>query len=924
MKWLWTTAAVFALAAGMAGPAEAQRQRGAASQTAMPDVEIPYQTFTLGNGLRVVVSTDRKAPVVAVGVWYGVGSRDESPGKTGFAHLFEHLMFNGSENYNNDYFRPFEEAGATDQNGTTWFDRTNYFQTVPVTALDLALWMESDRMGHLLGAVDQARLDEQRGVVQNEKRQGDNQPYGLVEYSQLAGLFPAGHPYSWSTIGSMEDLSAASLEDVRTWFRQYYGAANAVLAIVGDVDAATARPLVEKYFGDIDPGPPVARREAAVPIRAANTRDVLRDRVPQARIYRAWATPGRTTREAAMLELAADALGQGKSSRLYESLVYQQRIATNVTAYLEEHELASMLQIEVTLADGTNAEEAARRLDAEIERFLASGPEREELDRVRWRRYAGFVRGTERVGGFAGKATVLAEGWLYADDPGFYRRQLQWMREARPQDIAGVAREWMRRGYHQIDVIPFGDLAAGDAHADRSRLPAVAQTPELSFPAIERARLSNGVNLVFAHRPGAPLVEISAMFEGGFTADVGRKQGLASFATAMLDEGTASRSALEIAAEAERLGAQLSTGAGIETSTVRLSALKANLTPSLALMADVIRSPAFAENEIDRVRRIWLAQIRQEQAQPVGLALRLLPPAIYGPESAYGAPLTGSGTEESINSLTREEMIAFHRERIRPDNATFFVVGDISLAEAAAALETALRGWQAPAGAAPALAAVQAPQRAGPRLILVDRPNAPQTFILAGRATTPAAAPTALAQEVMNDAIGGMFTARINMNLREAKGWSYGAFTFFQNARGPRPWLVYAPVQTDKTKESLAELRRELIDFVGSRPISGEEFERARVQSIRTLPGSFETAANVLGALTAAAANARPLDWTATLPPRYRAMTLAEAQAAAREIVDPNQLVWVVVGDRAKIEADLRSLNIAPLEIWDENGRAVR
>jgi zinc protease len=557
---LWLSAALAAVATfATAEPAEAQRNRGAAS--AIPDVDIPYETFTLDNGLRVVVSTDRKAPVVAVGIWYGVGSRDEEPGRTGFAHLFEHLMFNGSENYNQDYFGPFEEVGATDMNGTTWFDRTNYFQTVPTPALEMTLWMESDRMGHLLGAVDQARLDEQRGVVQNEKRQGDNQPYGLVEYATLEGLFPAGHPYSWSTIGSMEDLSAASLEDVRTWFRQYYGAANAVLALTGDIDVATARPLVERYFGDIDPGPPVARREAAVPVRVDNTRDVLRDRVPQARIYRTWATPGRTTRDAMMLELAADILGQGKSSRLYETLVYEQRVATNVTAFLEEHELASMLQIEMTLAEGVTLEDANRRLDEAVTAFLAAPPDAQELERVRMRRYAAFVRQSERVGGFTGKASILAEGWLYADDPGFYRTQLGWMRDARAADVLNTARTWMRRGYHQVDVAPFGDLAASSVHADRSRLPAVTSTPELQFPAIEQGRLSFGSNVVVARREGAPLVEISALFEGGYTADVGRPQGLASFTAAMLDEGTTTRSSLDISAETERLGAQLSTSA---------------------------------------------------------------------------------------------------------------------------------------------------------------------------------------------------------------------------------------------------------------------------------------------------------------------------------------------------------------------------
>ncbi|MBI1186947.1 MAG: insulinase family protein [Alphaproteobacteria bacterium] len=923
MKTFWTAAAAVALAAGALSEADAQtRQR--ATQTAMPDIDIPFETFTLDNGLRVVVSTDRKAPVVAVGVWYGVGSRDEEEGRTGFAHLFEHLMFNGSENYNQDYFGPFEEVGATDMNGTTWFDRTNYFQTVPTPALELALFMESDRMGHLLGVVDQARLDEQRGVVQNEKRQGDNQPYGLVEYSMLEGLFPAGHPYSWSTIGSMEDLSAASLADVQSWFRQYYGAANAVVAVVGDVDAATVRPMMERYFGDIDPGPPLARREAAVPIRAANTRDLLRDRVPQPRIYRTWATPGRTTRDALLLELAADVLGQGKSSRLYEALVYEQRIATDVSANLEEHELASMFNVELTLAPGVDVEEGARRLDAEIARYLQQGPTAGELQRVAMRRYAAFVRQTERVGGFTGKASVLAEGWLYAGDAGFYRRQLQWMREARPADVAGVAREWLQHGYHQVDVTPFGALAASGGGADRSALPAVASTPDLTFPALEEGRLSSGARVVVARREGAPVVEIAAMFEGGFTADAGRKQGLSSFTTAMLDEGTTTRSALEISEEAERLGAQLFAGAALETNQVRLSALRATLTPSLALMADVIRNPSFADTEIERVRGIWLAQIQQEQAQPTGLALRLLPPAIYGADSPYGAPLTGTGTPESIASLTRDDMIAFHRERLRPDNTTFFVVGDLSLGDATAALESAFGGWSAASAAAPAQPSVAAPARTSPRLIIVDRPNAPQSFILAGRATTPSAAPNALAQDVMNDSFGGLFSARLNMNLREAKGWSYGAYSFFREGRGPRPWLIYAPVQTDRTVESVAEVRRELADVASGRPISAEEFERARTQALRSLPGSFESTSNVLGALTGAQSIGRPLDWTATLTERLRALTLEEARAASVQIIDADDLVWIIVGDRAQIEAGLRGLNIAPVEIWDESGRPVQ
>ncbi len=912
-------AIALSLTFGFTLAAHAQRDRAAA----LPDVDIPFETFTLGNGLRVVVSTDRKAPVIAVGVWYGVGSRDEPTGKTGFAHLFEHLMFNGTEHYNNEYFEPLQAVGATDMNGTTSFDRTNYFQTVPNTALPLALWMESDRMGHLLGVVDQARLDEQRGVVQNEKRQGDNRPYGRVEYSMLAGLFPAGHPYSWSPIGSMQDLDAASLDDVRAWFRDHYGAANAVLALVGDVDVATARPLVEKYFGDIDPGPPVVRREAAVPIRAGNTRDTLRDRVPQARIYRAWAVPGYDSREAALLSLAAGVLGQGKSSRLYQALVNDKRIATDVAAYVDTNELASTLEIELTLADGKSLAEGARELDAQVAAFLASGPTSAELDRVRTVRYARFVRSTERVGGFSGKAVTLAEGWLYADDPGFYRRELAWLREARPQDVTAVAREWLAHGYHQVDVAPLGRLSAGNEHADRSHLPAVDGTPELAFPASERATLGNGAKVVVARRAGAPLVEVLAQFGGGFDTDLGGPLGRAAFTAGMLDEGTTTRSAAQISSEAERLGAQLGTNASLETSDVRISALEPNLAPTLALMADVIRNPAFAPADLERVRGIWLAQIQQEKAQPTSLALRLVPAAIYGAGSAYGVPLTGSGTAESIRGLTREDLVRFHRERIRPDNVTFYVVGDIDLAGATAALETAFRGWTAPSLPIPAPAAVTAPARAAPRLILVDRPNSPQSVIFAARATTPANAPTALPQIAMNSAFGGLFTSRINMNLREDKHWSYGVRSAFIDGKGPRLWYLAAPVQTDKTVESVAELRREVTELNGSRPLSAEEFERVRTQAVRALPGSFEQAANVLNAIAGAAAVDRPLDWSATLAQRYRALTLDDVRAAAREVVKPAELVWVVIGDRAKIEAGLRGLNIANVEVWDDDGRAV-
>ena len=499
------------------------------------EVHIPYESFTLENGLTVVVHEDRKAPIVAVGVWYHVGSKDEPTGKSGFAHLFEHLMFNGSENYNADYFKPFEEVGATALNGTTWFDRTNYFQNVPTPALDMALWMESDRMGHLLGAVDQARLDEQRGVVQNEKRQGDNNPFGTVQYRQLEGLFPPGHPYRHSTIGSMEDLEAASLEDVRGWFEQYYGAANTVLVLAGDIDAATARPLVEKYFGDIEAGPSLKQHKSWVPTIDHDVVETMVDNVPHARLYYNWAVAPRTQQDAHVLRLAANVLGNGKNSKLYQALVYDAQVATNVRTFVQQFELASMFEIQVDVAPGGDVAEAKRILDETLAEFLEEGPTVAEVSRAKTSIVASRVRGLEQIGGFGGKATALAEGALYAGDAGFYAQELTWVNGASVSDVRATAQDWLTRGGYKLTVTPRPTYATTESAVDRSTgLPEVGELPSLAFPTVEEGTLANGMKVVVAKRDTVPVVTMAMQFDGGYAADQGRPLGTSGFTLAMV------------------------------------------------------------------------------------------------------------------------------------------------------------------------------------------------------------------------------------------------------------------------------------------------------------------------------------------------------------------------------------------------------
>ncbi len=460
--------------------------QGAAA--AAPDgIDIPFTRFTLPNGLTVIVSEDHKAPVVAVSVWYRVGSADEPKGKTGFAHLFEHLMFQGSENHKDEFFRPFELAGATDQNGTTWFDRTNYYETVPTTALDMTLWMESDRMGHLLGAIGQKELDEQRGVVQNEKRQGENQPYGRVDQRISANAYPANHPYHHDTIGSMKDLNAASLGDVKQWFGTYYGAANVTVALVGDITPEVARQKMTQYFGDIPAGPPVARQQPWTAERSQSTRDTMQDHVAQTRIYRQWNVPALGDPEQTQLELAAAVLGGGKTSRLYERLVYKDKLADSVSVSVQPFALASQLQLQVDVKNGVDPAKVEAAVADEWKKFLAGGPTADELERVKIGTRAGFIRALEKVNG---KATILAEGQLYRDDPAAYKTDLARIEAATPAQVLAAAKKWIAKGDYTLTVTPAPKDAdfSGEDEMEKPGRAELAGRPESKLPAKQELR----------------------------------------------------------------------------------------------------------------------------------------------------------------------------------------------------------------------------------------------------------------------------------------------------------------------------------------------------------------------------------------------------------------------------------------------------
>lgn len=904
------------------GQGNTEQARAVQSQQ-LPEVNINYESFTLDNGLRVIVHEDRKAPIVAVNVWYAVGSKDEGEGQTGFAHLFEHLMFNGTENYDDEYFGPFERAGATDMNGTTNNDRTNYFQNVPTPALDMALWMESDRMGHLLGAVTQEKLDEQRGVVQNEKRQGESQPYGRVFTVLAEQTFPEGHPYSWSVIGSMEDLNAASLDDVYQWFEDYYGAANAVVVLAGDIDVATAKEKMQQYFGHIAPGKPLIKSEAWVAKTTGTKRMTMEDKVPAPRVYKTWNTAQMGTADSEYLGLLSEIFAGGKNSRLYQRLVYQDQIASAVFGFQYERVLAGQFIVGADAKPGVSLEKIEAIIDEELQRLLKEGPTAEELARVKFRQAAGFVRGAERIGGFGGKSDILAAGEVYHDNPGYYSQQLEYVEQAQPSDIQGAIKNWLTDGAFVLNVVPQPNFTPGEQIADRSELPAVGDLPELDLPELETFTLSNGLEVALATRSDVPTVQMRLAIDSGYASDFGAKPGTASFTMSMLKEGTSSRDALGLQAELDSLGTNLFASAGLDGSSISMDSLTVNLGDSLDIFADVLLNASFPQAEIDRKRAIWLENINKEKAQPMSQALRVMPRLIFGENHAYSVPLTGSGTEESINALTRDDMVNHVSTWLRPDNARLVVVGDTTAEQLKPLLEEKLANWTKPTTAKPSKQFVPvAPQQAS-RVYLIDQPGTPQSTIIAGHLAPSGRSDNAEAIDVMNTILGGSFTSRLNMNLREDKSWSYGARTNWVDADAQGIYLAVAPVQTDKTKESMQEILREFTGYIGDKPATEAELEKVKANKTARLPGAYETKGALLGAIANMLDKGEDMAWLENYGTRINNLDVETIDATADDVLRPSALTWVIVGDLSQIEEGVRSLNLGEVTVLDADGNPV-
>jgi len=875
-------------------------------------VDLPYERFELENGLTVLLHSDHSTPTVFVGMWYGVGSKNEPEGKTGFAHLFEHLMFQGSENRDGEYFTPFTDAGATGMNGTTNEDRTNYYSTVPSGALDMALWMESDRMAHLLGAITQEALDEQRSVVQNEKRQGETRPYAQMGDKIRAGIYPVDHPYRHSVLGSMDDLNAASLDDVHEWFNTYYGASNVTLVLAGDVTLDDAKTKVEHYFGEAPVGVPLSHPKKWVPNLTENREESMYDNVGQTRIARVWALPGLNDKDTSLMYLVNDSLVANKNSPLRKKLVDELQLATSIRGSAHGRVMSGEYRITVDLRPEVTPEQVMPIVDEVIAEYLASGPDEQIVENAKLG-VKMYILGALETGSQIGR--MLVEGELFSGDPLFINTELKWLNDATGEELRQVANRWLTRGYYQLTVEPFPEYQSVDAAVDRSSIPTVTAKSDINFPDIETATLRNGIKLVVANRGSIPLVDVSIRIETGATAAPADAPGLPVFVFGLMDKGTKKYDANELAAAKDKIAMSGGFAAGDESSSLGYRILTSNLEPSLGLAAEMLRYPTFPQDELDKIK----AQVHNLRHAPSRAASSLFERAIYGPDSAKGSVWT----PELVEQVDQAKLKAWHKAEIAPDNMTIYMIGDINIDEATRAVERTFGKWSAKNASARRDIGDATESQA--RVILVDHPGAASSTIVAGRAISPFDADTWSTLSMMNRTLGGAFEARLNMNLREDKGWSYGYYSgISRNTSGDMTFRTSGQVQTDKTADSMQEIKLELEAFVSTRPATANEIARIKLNRVRSLPGSFTTNGGFLGSMISSASYDLPFDYAETAAERVEAVTLADVHAAAKKIVDSSQLTWLVVGDLEKIEEQVRALGFGDIEVWDAFGNRLR
>ena len=894
-----------------------RRRRAVKGETFLTGVEmvsIAFDKFTLSNGLDVIIQEDHTLPLTAINVWYHVGSKDEEVGRTGFAHLFEHVMFEGSKNHKNSFFDPLQKVGAV-LNGSTTNDRTNYWENVPSNYLELALWLESDRMGFLLDALDQKSFDVQRDVVKNERRQSyENRPYGMAYLKLQPTVFPAPHPYNWPTIGSQEDLDAADLEDIKDFFRTYYAPSNASLAIVGDFDPDTIMATVERYFGDIPPGPPISRFGRMDSDLAGQVKMTMRDKVQLPRTYMVWPTGPAFDDQQAPLDILSAILGDGKSSRLHRKLVLEKQIARDIRIFHHGQEIAGEFSIQATANPGQSLDEIESIIDEEMAGIAAEPPTEHEITRAKNRIESHHVRQLEKSGGFGGRADLLNFYNTFVGDPDVINTDLDRYLAVTPDQVQQAAQQTVGASHVRLSVLPEDDFSPSVTGIDRSKMPAASEANPFQPAVPQRETLPNGMGVITMNMPGIPLVSMGLVIKAGGITDPAEKAGVADLTAAMLTEGTSNRSRDKLSDDMEFLGAELHSTASREYMTLTTETLTNHWVAALDIMADACRNASFPQGEFDRVKAEHLTDLGRISDSPTTIASRAARTLQFGEGTQYGHPL--SGTVESVGAINRDDLVGHFSAHYGPQACTLIVVGDVTHEQSMEKAREFFEDWESTG--APRRNDVGATMNGDSTtttIYLADKPGAAQSVIRAGHLTIPRHDPDYFPMNLMNYIFGGQFSARLNTNLRQEKGYSYGYMSSIDWYTGASSLSAGGSVQTEVTKEAVAETLKEFADVQGDRPITQEEFTDSKDGILRGFPAQFETQGQMVQQLTRMLAFDLPNDYFQRYPEYVGKVKLEDVHRVARERIHGDRLKIVIVGDAAVIEPGLKELGLPVVRI---------
>lgn len=877
------------------------------TSAAAPIPKIGFEKYVLSNGLQVILHEDHRLPVVQLNLWYHVGSKNQKPGRTGFAHLFEHLMFQGSKDAPDRYLTLVEKAGANlfqgGVNGTTGADATNYYETVPSGSLEYLLWLESDRLATLSDYVDQRMLDNQRAVVKNEHRDGqENVPYGSAGELILENLYPYTHPYYQRAGAEDLDLSSASLQDVKDFFRKYYIPNNLSLVIAGDFDPMQARRYVEKYFGGIPPGTGLERTRHWIPRLQGEKLIEVHDRVPQPRVYIAWPAPAFFETDAAALDLSTIVLTDGLSSRLQKVLVYDKQLVSNVFAANDSQEIAGMYYVVATARPGIPLERVEEIIASEIKRLASEGPTPAELVRAKTKHESEMISELERL---LGVSDLLQQYNTFVGEPGKFPEDVQRYREVSSEDVKRAVSNWLDTPNRLlVRFYPEAVQEASNPAVDRSKAPTFGNDSAFQAPKVQSAKLANGLQLLVVQRTDIPKVAVSLFTRAGSEADPAGKFGLASLTTSTMERGANRGDALEIESSLGDLGTSLQVETQKESSTLSFDVLKSKLAPALQIVSDVAQRPSFPEAELTRERELLLDAHAQEDKNANALAHRIAPMLAFGPDHPYGHP--SEGLPATVKRLTREDVLNFHQTYWRPATSALIFVGDISLDEAIELAQADFGKWS---GAAPATS-IPPPTPVGPgNIFVVDRPGAAQTVVAQIVPATPRNAPDYYPLELANGVWGAAFNTRINLNLRENKGYTYGIFSFPYFYTHAGILVAEGGVQEDKTRESVQELMKELNGIAGTKPITATELQDARANRIRGYAQEFQSMARVAQKIGRLWANGMPMTELQHEPAALQSEPLNSVNAVIQKYANSLNSTLLLVGDYSKIAHGLTELN---------------